>query len=644
LRDSHSHNSITLQRVFDQALCAYQNGKLVEAEKLCDSILKLSPEALPALQMKALISLTQRSFTVAVELYRRVIKADPKLPTAYLNLGIALKAQGKIELAIQNYEKAIALNPRDERSHFNRANALVQLEKFDEAIESYRTAISQNAAYTEAYVNLGNALCKTEKIQDAIDSYDMAISLDPDHADAYYNRGTALRELNRLDEALASYDKAIVFKPDYAEAYNNRGIALLELNRLDEALASYQKAIDMKPEYAEAHGSLCQLHERHNNLRELENALENAGRYCAEDNSNILFCRAQLASRKKLFEDAVGYLNRVQVQKLEPSLSAAYYTLLGKTYDNLEQFENAFSAFEKQNEQTKISVKARKFNADKYLDSILLRKKAWTTDVKPIWTNSMIGLNQTSPTFLIGFPRSGTTLLDTILRSHCEIAVVEEMPTVAVMCKAFSQAQTIQNFNTLSEADVLGLRDVYFKELRRHLDQGDENKLIVDKLPLNIGNVGIIHRVFPDAKFILVLRHPCDCVLSCFMQNFQVNDAMANFLSLDQSAKLYAAVMELWFLYRQKLDLDVHVIKYENLVQDLEGTCRSLISFLGLEWDNNLHDYQKTALDRTSINTPSYNQVIQPLYEQASGRWTNYEKQMQHVLPVLRPWIDAFDY
>jgi hypothetical protein len=213
-----------------------------------------------------------------------------------------------------------------------------------------------------------------------------------------------------------------------------------------------------------------------------------------------------------------------------------------------------------------------------------------------------------------------------------------------VMCKAFSQAQTIQNFNTLSEADVLGLRDVYFKELRRHLDQGDENKFIVDKLPLNIGNVGIIHRVFPDAKFILVLRHPCDCVLSCFMQNFQVNDAMANFLSLDQSAKLYAAVMELWFLYRQKLDLDAHVIKYENLVQDLEGTCRSLISFLGLEWDNNLHDYQKTALDRTSINTPSYNQVIQPLYEQASGRWTNYEKQMQHVLPVLRPWIDAFDY
>jgi hypothetical protein len=253
-------------------------------------------------------------------------------------------------------------------------------------------------------------------------------------------------------------------------------------------------------------------------------------------------------------------------------------------------------------------------------------------------------VNQTSPTFLIGFPRSGTTLLDTILRSHPEINVVEEMPMVTVMIKALERTQTIKNFNTLSEADVLGLQGIYFKELKMHLDQGDDRKLIVDKHPLNIVHTGIIHRVFPDAKFILALRHPCDCVLSCFMQTFKLNDAMANFLSLDQSAKLYAAVMELWFLYRKKLNLDVHVLKYEDLVHDFEGTCRSLIKFLRLEWDDNLHNYQTTASDRSSINTASYNQVIQPLYKQASGRWTNYRKQMQPVLPLLQPWIEAFGY
>jgi hypothetical protein len=161
---------------------------------------------------------------------------------------------------------------------------------------------------------------------------------------------------------------------------------------------------------------------------------------------------------------------------------------------------------------------------------------------------------------------------------------------------------------------------------------------------LNIGQIGLIHRVFPDAKFILALRHPCDCVLSCFMQTFKLNDAMANFLSLDQSARLYVAAMELWSAYRQKLNLDVHVVKYEDLIQDFEGTCKSLISFLGLEWDDNLYNYQKTALDGGRIKTASYSQVVLPLYKQAVGRWINYREQMQPVLPTLQPWIEAFGY
>ncbi len=290
------------------------------------------------------------------------------------------------------------------------------------------------------------------------------------------------------------------------------------------------------------------------------------------------------------------------------------------------------------------SAEAKKFSTDGYLNTVQMRKNAWAADVRPNWARQAGEAGQISPIFLIGFPRSGTTLLDSILRSHPEIAVAEEKPMVGAMSKVFKQGHTIENFNGLSEADVLGLRNAYFEELKIHLGQDDDGKLIVDKFPLNIAHVGLIHRVFPDAKFILALRHPCDCVLSCFMQTFKLNEAMMNFLSLDQSAKLYAEVMELWSAYRQKLDLDVHVLKYEDLVQDLEGTCKPLIRFLGLEWDDNLHNYQKTALERGNINTPSYSQIVQPLYKQASGRWANYRKQMEPVLPVLQPWIDAFGY
>ena len=411
-----------------------------------------------------------------------------------------------------------------------------------------------------------------------------------------------------------------------------------------EAIACFGKALEIKPDFADAYSNLCGFYEKQNNIEEFERILEKATRHCGEDSLEILFRLGQLASRKNDPDAVVGYLSRIQIEKLDPSQKPAYFGLLGKAYDRLGQFEGAFSAFGKHNELTRISAEAKKFNTDGYLKSIQLMKNEWTTDAKPNWPRPVAKSGQSSPTFLVGFPRSGTTLLDTILRSHPEISVVEEKPMVGKMIKGFKERQTIEVLNALPESVVLGLRDAYFEELKLHLDQSDGGKLVVDKFPLNISRVSLIHRVFPDAKFILALRHPCDCVLSCFMQTFKLNEAMVNFQSLEQSAGLYAAIMELWSAYRQKLDLEVHVLKYEDLVQDLEVTCKPLVRFLGLEWDDNLHNYQKTALQRGSISTPSYNQVIQPLYKQASGRWTNYRKQMEPVLPVLQPWIEAFGY
>jgi hypothetical protein len=168
--------------------------------------------------------------------------------------------------------------------------------------------------------------------------------------------------------------------------------------------------------------------------------------------------------------------------------------------------------------------------------------------------------------------------------------------------------------------------------------------LVVDKHPMNIRSAGFIHRIFPRAKFVLALRHPCDCVLSCFMQNFMLNDATVNFLSLDQSAKLYAAAMELWNAYKASLNLDTFIVKYEDLVGDLRTAAVRLIEFLGLPWDDKVLEFQETASSRGLIPTPSYAEVARPLYGQARGRWKNYSEQMKPVLPLLEPWIDEFGY
>jgi tetratricopeptide (TPR) repeat protein len=571
-----------------------------------------------------------------------VSRAEP--PQDQLNALISLYSRRAFAEVVRQAAPLIAEFPGAAILYNILGAAHAGLRNLDGAAENFQKALKIRPDYAEAHSSLGIALQGQGRFDEAIASYDKALQIKPDFAEAHNNRGAALKEQGRLDEAIACFGRALEITPRFAEAHNNLGAVLRDQGRMDEAATSFRRALQIRPNDPEAHSNLCGLLEKQNNIEEFEQALGEATRLCGEEHLEILFRLAQLASRKNQHEAAVGYLERIPVEKIQPSLRAIYFSLLGKSCDKLGRSDEAFSAFAKQNELTLASAEAKKFDRNRFLSSIQRRKNAWATDVKPNWPRPVAASARPSPAFLVGFPRSGTTLLDTILRSHPEISVVEEKPMVGAMVKGFKQRQTIEFLGALSESNIRGLQDAYFEELKLHLDQSIGGKLVVDKFPLNITHVGSIHRVFPDAKFILALRHPCDCVLSCFMQTFELNGAMINFLSLEQSARLYATVMELWALYRQKLSLDVHVVKYEELVQDLEGTCRPLISFLGFEWDDNLHNYQKTALERGRIHTPSYSQVVQPLYKRASGRWTNYRKQMEPVLPVLQPWIDAFGY
>jgi hypothetical protein len=154
----------------------------------------------------------------------------------------------------------------------------------------------------------------------------------------------------------------------------------------------------------------------------------------------------------------------------------------------------------------------------------------------------------------------------------------------------------------------------------------------------------LIHRLFPDARFIFAARHPCDAVLSCFMQDFVLNPAMANFLTLEDSARLYDLALVFWTRARQILPLHVHTLRYEALVEDKERELRALLAFLGLDWDARVLDNEATAKARGPIATPSYAQVAQPLYTRARGRWERYREQMKPVLPILLPWAKRLGY
>ncbi|MBT4940956.1 MAG: hypothetical protein HON14_17585 [Rhodospirillaceae bacterium] len=418
---------------------------------------------------------------------------------------------------------------------------------------------------------------------------------------------------------------------------------LRHIGKVEQAVASIREALRIDPAYAEAYSNLCDVFEKRNMFDELEVCVDEALQAFPEGHPEISFRSAQLLSSQKNLEEARATLEKILPDELPANLQLSYFVLLGKTYEGLGLFDQAFRQYEAQNAAVRNSSLVQKYDADLFLESVRELSQGWKSKTSPIWSETIEAVD-TNLAFLIGFPRSGTTLLDTILRGHREIVVVEEQPMVNAMVDKLGHPATLDVVTQMQEAEIVSLRKVYFEELAKHYDASDHVKLIVDKLPLNIRDIGLIHRCFPSAKFILALRHPSDCVLSCFMQNFTLNNAMANFLTLEQSATLYAEIMQLWQFYRKTLSLEIGELKYEDLIEDIKGTCLPLIEFLDLEWDDKLLDYQQTAQARSAINTPSYAQVFQPLYKELHGRWEKYIEHMQLVQPLLQPWIKEFGY
>jgi Sulfotransferase family len=227
-----------------------------------------------------------------------------------------------------------------------------------------------------------------------------------------------------------------------------------------------------------------------------------------------------------------------------------------------------------------------------------------------------------------------------MLMGHPDVHVLEEEPILQRVGEALGDFARLPGLDT---AEVDRLRALYFAELDG-FDPEARGRIVVDKLPLNILGAPLIHRLFPEAKLIFAERHPCDVVLSCFMQNFDLNDAMANFLDIGDSARLYDLVLDFWTRARQVLPLDVHNVRYEALVEDKEREMHTLLEFLGLTWHEGVLDNEANAARRGAISTPSYSQVVQPIYRRAAGRWQRYREQLSGVLPILAPWAEAMGY
>ncbi len=493
-----------------------------------------------------------------------------------------------------------------------------------------------------AYVR-GHAAWRVADPAGAVVQFRAALDRDPDFAEAHTDLGNVLWEAHQPAEAAAHYRAALALRPDFAEAHSNLGVALSDLGEYDAAIASYRRALARAPAHATAHYNLCGLLEKTHRIGELRAAVAAARQACPGD-PRVALRAAQLARRDGALEDARAILETADPPAGDLAFQAERAQLLGELCDRLGDTDAAFAWFDESNRCERIAPAAKRADPGRYRAQVTRLTRRFTAD----WVAAWRPLPAPEPAshmraFLVGFPRSGTTLLDSILRSHPDVAVVEEQPAVDAMIGALGGGHP-DALATLTAAGADRLRAAYDAELARHLPDGEAPGLVVDKRPLNLVEAGLIQRVFPDARFLFALRHPCDAVLSAYMQQFRMNDAMANFLRLRDAAKLYDGVMRLWLQYRAVLPLSVHTVRYEDLTADFAGTLAPLLGFLGVAWDDALYAYAETARRRAKINTPSYDQVTEPIHTRASGRWTAYRDHMEPVLPTLRPWAERFGY
>lgn len=470
-----------------------------------------------------------------------------------------------------------------------------------------------------------------------------ALALKRDDATLLYNLGCMELDLGEFRNAAERFMGALSILPDAAEYHYKFGVACERIEQTVEAERAYLRALQFNPNCAPAYGELSALLERGNRLDE-------AGRAAAKalelnpSNETARIVDAMLVLRRGDVELATDKFRTLLSGPLAPANKAIVMKRLAACLDRQGKYDEAFRLIATSNELTENNGEVSGPGWCT-LEAVGLVRDHSTALLDAADNSEVPGDRGGRRTiFLVGFPRSGTTLLDQMLDAHDKLKVIEEKTTLrAVLADAFAKPEGLSNINDCDQAGLNKYREAYWREVDRWLPDLKDDELVIDKLPLNTMYMPLIHRLFPAARFIFALRDPRDSVFSCFMSSFGMNESMRHFVSLRTAADYYAAVMGIAVESFPRLEDQIHVQRYEDLILQPEEEQKALCAFLGVEWEKTMLEVQKNTRGKR-INTPSYHQVTQPLYRRAVGRWRNYREQMTDILPVLEPFVRRWGY
>ena len=487
------------------------------------------------------------------------------------------------------------------------------------------------------------------RLEEAVRLLKRARALAPADPHVLNSLGACLQALGQADSALQAYQAALRADPDMAPAHFNRGTLLEELSDIAGARSAYGRAASLDTRYLEPLASLAWLEARSGNPTA---ARAYAERALALSSSNAL-AHIALASIDLQSRDLSAAATRLSALRQNSVLTPVNRCIvLGLTGDLLDaegRPAEAFAAYEACNAQLK-ALNAARFESPGQETSLqqVRRLVAWfeNADSEP-WREAPQprprAADPRAHIFLVGFPRSGTTLLENVLAAHPDVVSLEEKDCLEPASVTYlNSGEGLERLARIGSGEAARQRDAYWAKVRSYGVE-PRGRVFVDKMPLATAALPLIAKLFPNARILFARRDPRDVVLSCFRRRFGMNPAMYQLLTLDGAAAFYDSVMRLSALYDELLPLPRHVIRYESMVEDFEGTARAVCDFLGLEWDDALFDFAAKSRAR-GISTPSASQVVRGLNREGQGAWRRYREQMSPVLPVLEPWVRDFGY
>lgn len=615
-RNADPQPGLSASQHYEAAKALHRQGRLVEAEPHYHAVLQAEPDNFDAMEwLGALYTQTGRleeaiswlreavarnvgsakfhsnlayAFGVteryedAVEAYRCSLGIEPRAAQTCCDLGIMLSRLGRDEEAVSAFEKALALKPDLVPAYENLGYACSRLGRHGQAVNCFQHVLAARPGQANAHLNYGVALAESGRHEEAVAQFGKVVATRPNDAHALHNLGTSLSLLDQPAEALAAFERALMIAHGLPEVEYGIGNVLLQFGQLEEARAHFARAVELAPKVAAFHRALADV------------------KHFGEGDPQLTTLEA-LASN----EVSMTVKERIEL-----------HFALAKAYDDLQTYDLAFDHLRAGNALKRASSV---YDEKVELAAMIAIAEAFPSQV--MQAKRGLGDSSDVPVFIVGMPRSGTSLVEQILASHPLVFGAGERPEFGRV----SGSGHGRDPASISSEDLRGIACRY---LERLLPRAPSAKRITDKLPANFRLIGLIHLALPNARIIHVCRDPIDTCFSIYTKLFLDNIGFAYELGeLGRYYRAYEALMAHWRAVLS--DGTMLEVQYETLVGDIEGEARRIVSYCGLEWDEHCLKFHESE---RSVRTASAMQVRQPIYRNSIGRWLRYR---EHLCPLI---------